>query len=395
MTKIESVAADYQWLASPLNSNWSTSASDTNWSRPATSRWNDGNTAVFGNASTITNINLTTVISAQGIEFSQAGYVINPGSNVLTIGNAGITANASGTISGGTINLGANQTWSVAASQTLAVSSIIGASANLTKTGSGTLVMSGNNTYSGTTTVNAGTLQVGSGGVGRTGSGAVTVNVNSTILGTGTIDGSSFTLNNGATLRAGDSAATSSHGTLVFTPSFLSSSNIQGNVVLDVSTPTNTASVDPTFGGNAVGSAGYISYVTDLSRSTGTGTGSHDLLYFNNPFLSVTNYQTTSGTTQVLGSGSFSPAMGHIYNLLDWSNIVWMSFSGFDVGTNYRTGASGNEGDLDLPTLTGGLLWDVSRFTTNGIIIVVPEPSRVLLMLLGLLAFALRRRRSR
>jgi len=339
------------------------------------------------------NVNLVQAISAQGLTFSQAGYQIHLGTHTLTVGTAGIIANASATLSGGNLTLGGNQSWSVAASETLAVSSIIGASANLTKTGTGTLVMSGNNTYSGTTTVNAGTLQVGSGGVGRTGTGAVTVNINSTILGTGTIQGSSFTLNSGATLRAGDSASTSSHGTLTFTPATLNNVNLQGNVILDVSTPTNSGSVDPTFGGNTVGSLGYIAYVSNASRATGTGTGSHDLLVFNNPLLATTNFLTSGGAMQVLGSSSFNPAMGQIYNLLDWSSLVTMNFLGFNVGTNYRPGAAGNEGQLDLPTLTGGLLWDVSQFTSQGIIVVVPEPSRVILMIFGLLAFALRRRR--
>ena len=47
----------------------------------------------------------------------------------------------------------------------------------LTKTGAGTMVLSGNNTYSGVTTISAGTLQVGNGGTsGALGSGAVVNN---------------------------------------------------------------------------------------------------------------------------------------------------------------------------------------------------------------------------
>lgn len=387
-------AADYQWLAAPLNANWSTAGGDKNWSGHASEKWNDGNTAVFATSSSQMTVNLTQAISAQGLSFSHAGYTINSGEHTLSVGTAGIIADASATLSGGNLTLNGNQSWSVGASQTLQVSTIIDSTGNLTKTGTGTLVMSGNNTYSGTTTVNAGTLQVGSGGTGRTGTGAVTVNINSTILGTGTVQGSSFTLNNGATLRVGDSAATSSHGTLTFTPAALNTSNIQGNVILDISTPTNASSVDPTFGGNAVGSLGYLTYVTNASRTTGTGTGSHDLLVFNNPLLATTNFLTSTGNMQVLGSGTFSPTMGQIFNLLDWNALAPVNFLGFDVGTNYRTGATGNEGDLDLPTLSGGLLWDVSQFTQHGIIIVVPEPSRVILLLFGALAFTMRRRRS-
>jgi autotransporter-associated beta strand protein len=386
-------AADYYWLASPLNANWSTSGGDKNWSGHPSEKWNNGHTANFANPSSITNINLTMAISAAGLNFSQSGYTINAGVNVLTVGTGGITASASSSISNGTLNLSGAQTWDVATAQTLAVSSIIGSSGNLTKSGNGTLTLSGNNTYSGTTTVTAGTLQVGSGGVGRTGTGAVSVDVNSTILGTGTIQGSSFTLANGATLRAGDSAASTSHGTLVFTPATLNNVNLQGNVILDITSATNASTVDPSFGGNAVGSLGYIAYVSNASRSTGTGSGAHDLLVFNNPLLSFTNFLTVTGNMQVVGSPSFTAAKGQIFNLLDWSNLISMNFLGFDVGTNYRTGASGNEGDLDLPTLSGGLLWDVSQFTTQGVIVVVPEPSRAVLVIASLLVLSMRRHR--
>ena len=56
-------------------------------------------------------------------------------------------------------------------------------------------------------------------------------------------------------------------------------------------------------------------------------------------------------------------------------------------------GNSGTFGDLDLPTLTGGLAWDVSAFTSHGIIVVVPEPGRVAFLFFGLFALILRRRR--
>ncbi|MDB6119491.1 MAG: hypothetical protein JWO08_3272, partial [Verrucomicrobiaceae bacterium] len=48
-----------------------------------------------------------------------------------------------------------------------------------------------------------------------------------------------------------------------------------------------------------------------------------------------------------------------------------------------------------LPDLSGtpGLSWDVSRFTTSGSIVVVPEPGRVLLLCLGSLGLLMRRRR--
>jgi hypothetical protein len=49
---------------------------------------------------------------------------------------------------------------------------------------------------------------------------------------------------------------------------------------------------------------------------------------------------------------------------------------------------------MDLPSLTGGLVWDTSAFSSHGVLIVVPEPSRALLLLFGLLGLMMRRRRQ-
>ena len=88
------------------------------------------------------------------------------------------------------------------------------------------------------------------------------------------------------------------------------------------------------------------------------------------------------GKITVTNFGSFSPAAGDVYNLFDWSSLVNNGFNSAVTG-----------GDINLPTLTGSLAWDTSQFLTHGLVIVTPEPSRVLLLMLGLLGFGLRRRR--
>lgn len=112
-----------------------------------------------------------------------AGTFDNSSGGALTVanavtfdGNPTFTGTQPLTISGaGQLNGAATRTITVSAS-TLTLSGALGEDAagrNLTKAGSGTLVLSGNNTYSGNSTVSAGTLQIGAGGT----SGSVAGNI--------------------------------------------------------------------------------------------------------------------------------------------------------------------------------------------------------------------------
>ena len=92
------------------------------------------------------------------------------GAGSLTLASGGLIGNSSGSITGGTLAATpdefGNAELIVFTPQSLTISSVIadpsGGMTSLTKAGSATLVLTGNNTYSGGTTINAGTLQVGS-----------------------------------------------------------------------------------------------------------------------------------------------------------------------------------------------------------------------------------------
>ncbi|OYW21249.1 MAG: hypothetical protein B7Z52_01135, partial [Burkholderiales bacterium 12-64-5] len=253
------------------------------------------------------------------------------------------------------------------------------------KTGTGTWVFSGANTYSSATNVNAGVLQAGKSGVGQTGTGAVTVAANASLSGTGVVRGSSFTLNANASLHAGDGTTAADHGTLTFTPVSTASYNLAAGskTYLDITTPTTN---DANFGGFTIGSAEYNARVDGVS-----GVGGHDRLVFNG----TSGTLTVAGNISVLPSG-YTPQAGDVFNLLDWATVLTTNFSGFSVGTNLRDGSDDNGSQFDLPDISGsGFFWDVSRFTTSGNIVVVPEPGRMSLLFFALGGLALRRRRSR
>jgi hypothetical protein len=67
-----------------------------------------------------------------------------------------------------------------------------------------------------------------------------------------------------------------------------------------------------------------------------------------------------------------------------WRLIDWATLGG---------AASGTFTTFDLPMLDGGLMWNTSMLYTLGTVSIVPEPSRAVLLLLGLGAALLRRRR--
>ena len=122
------------------NGTWSTSQTEWSTSSSGTTRqsWTNGDDADFytSGASTVT---ISSSVSVGNITFAGSGYTISGGTLQLTGGT--ITTSYSATIG----------------------SSISGTTA-ITKSGAADLVLTGSDTYSGATSISAGTLQIGSGG---------------------------------------------------------------------------------------------------------------------------------------------------------------------------------------------------------------------------------------
>ncbi|MDP1587062.1 MAG: autotransporter-associated beta strand repeat-containing protein [Prosthecobacter sp.] len=228
--------------------------------------------------------------------------------------------------------------------------------AELNKTTAGTLVMSGTNSYTGATTVTAGVLEV----QGTSGSGATTVKTTATLAGAGIIQSTTGTLvESGGTLKAGNNL-----GDAIGTLTFNSSLELQAgsNTVFQLSGATGTA-VHPLSIDNAL-----------LSGTP----GNHD-------HLDITGSLTLGSTTTFdISLVGYTAGYGDVFNLIDWTAAGSAIANGFDPETGFN---------FDLATLDGGLAWETDRFLADGIIYVVPEPSRGLLLLSGMILCLLRRRR--
>lgn len=98
-----------------------------------------------------------------------------------------------------------------------------------------------------------------------------------------------------------------------------------------------------------------------------------------------------NGSIGVVLVDGYQPQYGDVFNLMDWTTV---SAGSFNVGPSVRSG--GELGyDLNLPDLTAfQLTWHTDLFATHGVIFVVPEPGRFMLLLLGVMGLLFRRRRA-
>jgi len=187
----------------------------------------------------------------------QKGSIATPNSGTLNV-TAQITwgDGTIGNIPGGDLNVSGvavslagtatAHTFNITSGQVGTVSSVLSGTGAISVTGGGTLVLSGNNTYSGTTTVSGGTLQVD----GAIGTNTVTVQSGSMLSGTGTINGAT-TIQSGGTLSPGDGGI----GTLAIGNSLTLSGTVLATVSKSGSTLANdevTSTSSITYGGSLV-----------------------------------------------------------------------------------------------------------------------------------------------
>lgn len=230
------------------------------------------------------------------------------------------------------------------------------------KVGVGSWTLTGSSTYSGGTSVQAGTLLVANDLGSGTGSGNVTVASGAVFGGRGMIqtgENRSVTLT-GATLQVGLD--------LPGKPSSAAG-------ILTIATGT----------GGQLSLLGGSTITLDLFDGAGEGdttemTGYADMLVVSGNV--VIDEDLTIAVTDRAGMTDW--AIGDAWKLFEWSGLA----------TPFPGGTSAH---FELPTLSSDLAWDTSELFTTGILrieaVVVPEPSRALLLLTGGLCLLARRRR--
>jgi len=259
------------------------------------------------------------------------GILLTTATLAIDDSNRGITVGAGG------------GTFETATGTTTTVSSVITGGGTLIKQGDGTLIFTATNTNTGATNVEAGVLG-GTGGVGGDLMVASGATLSPGVAGAGqfTVAGD-LTIASGSTLDLQIGGATTNDAAVIFD---YFNSNGQSLVGLTIQ-------------------AAYETENTSL----------HD-------FLSIggANAPVIDGTVRLTTIASYNPVYGDIFDLLDWAAV------------GNATGMPSF--DFSSITLDAGLGFNTDLFASNGLVVVVPEPSRALLLLLGLLGLLVRRRRN-
>jgi autotransporter-associated beta strand protein len=274
---------------------------------------------------------------------------------IFQAGNASALGSGTITFSGGTLQYGTGITqdfsaqFSTAADQQYSVdtngngvtfaTALTSTGGTFTKLGTGTLDLSGANSYSGGTTISGGTLEAASGALG---SGAVTVNSGATLQpASGSTVSNAVTINGTGVEGEGAIYATATGNPLITTtmsgPVTLGSNSSVGTGVLNAELDLNTVHLS----GNtlALGGAGREDLLGNIDGSGGLTIGAAGGVYIsggNNSF---------SGTTDVLANRSLS--------LFDANGTAIPGDLTIEDGASVEDDDSGQLGTATILTLNG------------------------------------------
>ena len=326
--------------------------------------------------------------SLSGANTYSGATTINTGT--LQLGDGGTTGSLN---TASAISVGSGATFAVNRSNTVTQGTDFDAApitgdGSLVQSGTGSTILNVANAYTGGTTISGGTLEVNNTSGSGTGTGSVILsNAGSTLAGSGSIAGSTI-IGSGTILAPGEGNTGTSNRALTFT-AVSTAVQVQdgGQIQLGL---TSSSQIDGSFDWtttdaltylNTAGGTGSTEYTTIWALS-----GDYDSIRLTNGTFDLG--VTAGGTIKLSDSGTTGYTAGSIFKLLDWSTV--------GTADSLLVGGGGftlTDLDFSAVTLGAGLVFDTTAFTTYGVVVIVPEPSRAFLIMLGLLGLMLRRRR--
>lgn len=224
--------------------------------------------------------------------------------NIAGAGNIQLGAGTGATLL--TVGDGSDRTHSGVISQNAGIGS-------LTKQGTGTLTLSGANTYTGATTVNAGLLNINGSSVS-----AVTVNTGGTLGGTGSIRGDVTIA--GGTLAPGLSPGTMTVGSLTLNSGVnnfeLATAGEVGGATNDLIIVTSAA------GGGATGNLTLTGGTVTVTQNVGFSSGTYTLVQYNGALTGAASNLTLTALTDGFSGALSTTATSLLLNVAAAADFV-------------------------------------------------------------------------
>lgn len=296
---------------------------------------------VFGNGSTGT-LELTgsgTSTTNKQVQLGNAtaantgsGTILNNGAGTLTFNNTTFNTTIAGITAARTLTLGGTNTGANTISGIIQNNAAAGLVA-LSKIDAGTWVLSGNNTYSGGTTLSAGTLNINASGTSATNS----------AIGTGTFTISGGTIDNtsAGTVTLATNNVLALNGNFTYTGSNnlnLGNGNVSTNAARSITVSANTLTIGGTFTSGGV--------ITKLGNGTLSLSGTNSA----NPGMIVTAGTLNLTNTNTFGAGNITVAnttANAVLNVSAGANIT-LSGNGSSTGLIQVGTVSGANGALNI-----------------------------------------------
>ena len=316
---------------------------------------NSTNDFIFAGTTRLNNNNDIDRLTATSITFTNAGgFLLNGKSITLAGGITNLSTNLQ------TINLGlilSGNDIVNASTANILISSSVSGTGSLEKAGSGTMVLANVNTYTGTTLIRAGALQIGNGGAtGSLGTNNITNNSSLIFNRTGAYSMASPISGSGSLTQSGTGTLTLSGNN-----SYSGTTTVNGGTLVAGSFTAlgSGAGALTVNNGSKLALGSYNATVGEVTLNSGSITGSGTLTGSSYTVSSGTIAPTLAGlgvtlTKTGLGSVALNAAETLTGKTTVSAGTLILAHGASLASTEINLGTSGSKGTLDASALSGG-----------------------------------------